>query len=68
MARTESEKEAMRRYRQKTVALSMQMFPSTESDIISRLNERAESGEPKASYVKRLIREDIERTNTKDGH
>ena len=61
MARTESEKESMRKYRQKTASFSMQMFPETEEDIITRLNERASSGEPKASYVKRLIREDIER-------
>lgn len=45
----------------------MQMFPETEEDIICRLNERASNGEPKASYVKRLIREDIKRSIKKDG-
>ena len=51
----------MRRYRKKTVGFTMQMFPETESDIIDRLEERAVAGEPKTTYIKRLIREDIER-------
>lgn len=54
--------EALRRYRRKTASFSMQMFPETDSDIIERLEKRAEDGEPKATYIKRLIREDIERT------
>lgn len=59
MALSEAEKEAHRRYRKKNVSVTVEMYPSTESDIIKRLDERSTDGEPKSSYIKRLIREDI---------
>ena len=55
-------KEAKRRYRKKAVGLSVEMYPATEPDIIKRLEDRAAAGEPKSAYIKRLIREDIERS------
>jgi len=58
----ESERKAKNKYKQKIVVLQIELYP-TESDIKDRITERLEAGEPKASYIKRLIREDIQRSN-----
>lgn len=56
--RSESQKKADRNYRSnKTKSFSMTLFPSTEADIIDKL----ESVENKAGYVKQLIRDDIKK-------
>lgn len=67
MALSEAEKEAHRRYRKKNVSVTVEMYPNTEPDIISRLDEVSSQGEPKAAYIKRLIREDIRSSNKKSG-
>lgn len=46
------------RYRKKIVELRVELYP-TDADIKERIAERQAAGEPKASYIKRLIREDI---------
>lgn len=58
----ESERKAKNKYKQKIVVLQIELYP-TESDIKDRITERLEAGEPKASYIKRLIREDMEKSN-----
>lgn len=52
-------KEAKAKYRKKVKTLQLEFYPTTDVDIIKRLDEVAASGEPKATYVKRLIREDM---------
>lgn len=58
----DSERKAKNKYKQKITVLQIELYP-TESDIKDRITERLEAGEPKASYIKRLIREDIQRSN-----
>ena len=50
--------EAKKRYKAKVDRLFVELYP-TDADIKDRLAERSDAGEPKATYVKRLIREDI---------
>lgn len=59
MAISEAQKDAKRKYRKKTISFSMELYPKTDADIIEILIDRTANGEPKASYIKRLIREDI---------
>lgn len=45
-------------YRAKTKRVTVELYP-TDEDIKLRLEQRASEGEPTATYIKRLIREDI---------
>ena len=58
---TENKLTAKERYRKKIVDLRVELYP-TDGDIKDRIAERLEAGEPKATYIKRLIREDIKRS------
>lgn len=58
------QRRAKNKYKSKVVTLRVDLYP-TEEDIKERLAERLENGEPRATYIKRLIREDIARK--KDG-
>lgn len=58
---TENKLTAKDRYRKKIVDLRVELYP-TDGDIKDRIAERLEAGEPKATYIKRLIREDIKRS------
>lgn len=60
MPMTEAQKRAKKKYRQKTYELRVALFPP-DKDIFSRLEEIDALGEARAAYIKRLIREDIER-------
>ncbi len=62
------ERDAKQRYRQKIQELRVELYP-TDEDIKNHIAERVNSGEPKATYIKRLIREDIARQQRieKDG-
>lgn len=60
MSKTEAQKRAQAKYREKTYNLQVAFFPG-DKDLLSRLEEIDALGEARASYVKRLIREDIER-------
>lgn len=53
--------EAYKRYKKKIEDVRVNLSPA-EEDIKARLEERKEAGEGKATYIKRLIREDIERS------
>lgn len=58
---TEAQKRAKKNYRKKQEEVRAELYP-TDEDIKTRLAERVAAGEPKATYIKRLIREDIART------
>lgn len=45
--------------REKTKVLPFRLFLNTDQDILDRLDQQTN----KAGYIKRLIREDIERNN-----
>ena len=57
-------KEAKKRYKAKIEELRVELYP-TDADIKQRIAERVEDGEPKATYVKRLIRDDIEKSKNR---
>lgn len=56
----ESKRRAKNKYREKVEVLRVELYP-TDADIKNRINERITEGEPKATYIKRLIREDIKK-------
>jgi hypothetical protein len=60
MAIKDTDRKARANYKKKVEKLQMELYP-TDEDIKKRLAEMAEAGEGKATYVKRLIREDIAR-------
>ena len=64
MPKSEAQKAAAREYRKKIVSLNIEFYPNTDGDIIQRIQEQTETGETKSRYIKRLIREDIERSRT----
>lgn len=61
----EKDRTARGNYKRKVERLTIEFYP-TEDDIKNRLIEKAYAGEPKATYIKRLIREDIERHCSKN--
>lgn len=61
MAITDAEKRAKAKYRKKVGTIQIELYPNDE-DIKKRIAEIVETGEGKATYIKRLIREDIART------
>lgn len=61
----ESKRNAKNRYRAKVEELRVELYP-TDADIKERIAERLAAEEKKATYIKRLIREDIAKKQ-KDG-
>lgn len=61
MAFKDCQRKARANYRKKIEKLQFDLYP-TDEDIKNRLAERCEAGEGKATYIKRLIREDIAKT------
>lgn len=57
MAIKSTDRVARANYRKKVEELRVELYP-TDDDIKARIAERIAAGEPKATYVKRLIRED----------
>lgn len=57
----ENERKRKNKYRAKIEELRVELYP-TDADIKEQINKRIAAREPKATYVKRLIREDIERS------
>lgn len=55
---TEVQRKANNKYRKKIKVVHIELYP-TDQDIIDRLRERIQAGEPKTTYIKRLIRDDI---------
>lgn len=58
MAIKDKDRKARANYKKKVETLRVELYP-TDEDIKNHLAERVEAGEPKAAYIKRLIREDI---------
>lgn len=58
MAIKNSDRKARENYRKKVERTYIELYP-TDEDIKKQLEKRAEAGEPKTTYIKRLIREDI---------
>lgn len=58
MAIKDTDRTARANYKKKVEKLALEFYPS-EQDIKDRIQERVEAGEGKATYIKRLIREDI---------
>ena len=56
----ESKRKAKNKYKGKIEELRVELYP-TDADIKDHIAERVAAGEKKATYIKRLIREDIER-------
>lgn len=56
----ESLKRAKAKYKEKVKTIRFDCFP-TDSDIINYLEAKKAAGEPTATYLKRLIREDMKR-------
>ena len=54
----ESKRNAKNKYRAKVEELRVELYP-TDADIKERIADRLAAGEAKATYIKRLIREDI---------
>ena len=54
----ETKRKAKNKYKEKIEELRVELYP-TDSDIKERIAERLAAGEAKATYIKRLIREDI---------
>lgn len=55
-----TDRKARENYKKKVDVLRVELYP-TDEDIKTHLAERVEAGEPKSTYIKRLIREDINR-------
>lgn len=56
----ESKRNAKNKYRAKIEELRVELYP-TDADIKEQINKRIAAREPKATYIKRLIREDIKK-------
>ena len=56
----EKQRKAKNKYKAKIEELRVELYP-TDEDIKDRIAERLTAGEAKATYIKRLIREDIRR-------
>lgn len=66
MSIKDKDRKARARYRKKVEELRVELYP-TDIDIKVQLANRIVKGEKKATYIKRLIREDIKRANGKNG-
>ena len=60
MSIKDKDRKARKAYKQKIELLRVELYP-TDEDIKERIAERLAAGEKKATYIKRLIREDIKK-------
>lgn len=58
-----TDRKARENYRKKLKRIQFDVYP-TEEDIREQIESRLEQGEPTATYIKRLIREDIKKGET----
>jgi hypothetical protein len=58
---TEAQRRANLKYKKKIIRPALNLFPNKDADIIRQLQIKKSNGEGNAPYIKRLIREDIER-------
>ena len=60
MSIKDTDRKARKAYKKKIKTVRFELYP-TDEDIKARIAERLEAGEKTATYIKRLIREDIQR-------
>ena len=60
-----TDRKARENYRKKVVTLRIELYP-TDEDIKERLAERQAQDEKTATYIKRLIRQDIQQNHCKN--
>ncbi len=65
MAIKDYNRKARANYQKKVVRLIMELYP-TDEDIKLQFEKRLAAGEPKTTYIKRLIRADIEADQNKE--
>ena len=58
MAIKDSDRKARENYKKKTKRLFIELY-QTDEDIKQQLADRSAAGEPTATYIKRIIREDM---------
>lgn len=63
MAIKNTDRKARANYKKKIMELRVELY-GTDEDIKNRIQEVTDAGEAKAAYIKRLIREDIAKTQT----
>ena len=56
----DTDRVARANYKKKLKRIQFDVYP-TEEDIKQKLEERSAAGEPLATYIKRLVREDIKK-------
>ena len=56
----DTDRVARANYKKKLKRIQFDVYP-TEEDIKKKLEERSAAGEPLATYIKRLVREDIKK-------
>ena len=56
----DKDRKARANYKKKVTVVRIELY-LTDEDIKQKLEERIASGEPMATYIKRLIREDIKK-------
>lgn len=66
MAIKDANRKARANYKKKIEMLRIELYP-TDADIKAKIAERLEAGERKTTYIKRLVREDIERIKQREG-
>lgn len=59
MAIKDSNRKARENYKKKVRRVYVELYP-TDEDIKARLDDRKDAGEPATTYIKRIIREDIQ--------
>ena len=56
--KTDAQKKATAKYREKGMRLTIEFFPGTEKELIDHINKQPK----KATYIKQLIKDDIKIT------
>ena len=63
MAIKDTDRKARANYKKKVETIRFELYP-TDTDIKDQIKAKTDSGETKAGYIKRLIREDIQKENS----
>ena len=58
--KSEAQKKATAKYREKGMRLTIEFFPGTEKELIEHINQQPK----KATYIKQLIKDDINKNKT----
>lgn len=58
--KSEAQKKATAKYREKGMRLTVEFFPGTDKELIDHINNQPK----KATYIKQLIKDDITKNKT----